>query len=437
MTIRPVEGVRPAAVAADVRETVRRFGDRVGARVDAVLLDDRDRDASLGPFAPDVADAVRTAASGGGKRLRPALVLLGFAGAGGPAADPRVVDLGAALELLHTAFLVHDDVMDDSPTRRGGPAAHARFADAHRLSGYSGERRRFAEGAAVTAGDYAFFCAAGLLADAGADARREFHAMAKDVCVGQYLDLVAAARPVDDGPDPADIARCKTARYTVEGPLRLGAALAGRIEEFGGALGAYGRSAGLAFQFRDDLIGALGDPAATGKPVGDDLRQGKRTMLLAYARERLAAGDASRRGLLDRIGDGRLREDEVPAAQRLLLDLGDPAATGKPVGDDLRQGKRTMLLAYARERLAAGDASRRGLLDRIGDGRLREDEVPAAQRLLLDLGVPEHVRRVCSGLAQEAADAIEEAGLDPRVRDNLRQFAFLVADVAHIPALPQ
>ncbi|HEX2312896.1 MAG TPA: polyprenyl synthetase family protein [Thermomonospora sp.] len=357
---------------AGVGETVRHVGERVEERLRVVLGDDHDRYAPLATAAPDVVEATRTAALSGGKRLRPALAFLGFVGAGGAADDPRVIDLGVALELLHTACLVHDDVMDDSPTRRGLPTTHVRFEDAHRRSGYAGEPRRFGEGVAVAVGDFAFFSSMGLLVGAPAAAQREFFQMAKDVCVGQYLDLLAAAAPADGAPDPEVIAGYKTARYTVEGPLRLGAALAGRLADLGDALTGYGRPVGLAYQLRDDLIGALGDPAVTGKPAGDDLRQGKRTLLLTLARRHLPPDD--------------------------------PAA--------------------------------RALLDRVDTGRLREAEVPAVRRLLRDLAIHDHVAGACAALAAEAVEAIAKADLGPAVRRHLIQFAGHVADVSAIDALP-
>ncbi|GAA2637652.1 polyprenyl synthetase family protein [Actinomadura fulvescens] len=355
----------PAAVPAGLTETVRLVSGLVDRRLAAVLRGDQERYAALGAHARDVVQATRAAAFGGGKRLRPALAFLGFVGAGGDPGDRRVVDLGVALELLHTACLVHDDVMDGSAARRGMPATHVAFAAMHRRRGYAGEPRRFGEGVAIAVGDFAFLSAMGLLAEAGTEVRREFTEMAKDVCVGQYLDLLAAARPADGTPDPEVVVRYKTARYTVQGPLRLGAALAGRLGDLRDALDSYGRLVGVAYRLRDDLIGALADPAVTGEPAGDDPRQGRHIPLLELARARLPAAD-----------------------------------------------------------LAGNE-----LLDRVADGRLREGEIPTALGLLRDLGVHEHVARACAELTAEAGRAIERVEFAAGAKDSLLQFAAHVADV--------
>ncbi|WP_370949749.1 polyprenyl synthetase family protein [Amycolatopsis sp. cg5] len=311
-------GTAPAFVGRTLADFGRDIGGRVEARLRTQLATDRARYAAVAPGSEAVVDALSTAVLSGGKRLRPSLAYLSFLGAGGSPADPRIVDVGAALELLHAGCLVHDDIMDDSPTRRGLLTTHARYQQEHQKSGYTGEARRFGEGVGMIVGDMAFFYAIGLLRTTTPETQAVFFELAVDAGVGQYLDLLAAACPADLAPDPMTIARYKTGRYTVEGPLRLGAALAGRLVELGEALTAYGQPVGLAYQLRDDLLGAFGDPSVTGKPVGDDLRQGKRTLLLGYAKQQ-ASGSLE---LLEKVDAGALTEAEVPAVQRLLEDLG-------------------------------------------------------------------------------------------------------------------
>lgn len=305
----------PTTGVADIAD----FGTCVENRLRELLRRDRDRFAAAAPQSADIVDALSAAVLNGGKRLRPTLVLLGFLGAGGVAGDPRVVDVAAALELLHAGCLVHDDVMDDSPTRRHLPTTHTRFEAVHRAGGYAGETRRFAEGVATLVGDLAFFYCGGLLADSGTEVQRVFSAVAVDVGVGQYLDLLGTVGSRAVRPDPALIAHYKTGRYTVEGPLHLGAALAGRLTELAEVLSGYGRPLGMAYQLRDDLLGAFGDPEETGKPVGDDLRQGKSTLLLTYLRDR--APDSAAR-LLSKVERGELSDTDVPVLQRLLVELG-------------------------------------------------------------------------------------------------------------------
>src|SRR5207248_344040 len=189
----------------------------------------------------------------GGKRLRPAFCHWGFVGAGGAPDDPMVVDAGAALELLHTFALVHDDVMDGSGRRRGMATVHRAFEDRHAAAGWSGE------GVAILVGDLAFVYADILLAAAPAPAGQVFSELRLEVNIGQYLDLLGTARR-DATPELAErICQYKSGKYTIERPLHLGAALAGRLDDLAPAYTAYGMPLGEAFQLRDDLLGAFGD----------------------------------------------------------------------------------------------------------------------------------------------------------------------------------
>jgi geranylgeranyl diphosphate synthase type I len=255
----------------------------------------------------------------GGKRLRPAFCHWAFVGAGGSADDLRVVDAGAALELLHTFALVHDDVMDGSDTRRGLPAIHAAAIDVHRERGWRGEARRFGEGAAILVGDLAFVYADMLFGEAAPAARRVFDELRVELCIGQYLDLVGTAGGSNDPAQADRIERYKSGKYTVERPLHLGAALAGRYGELAPPLSAVGLPLGEAFQLRDDLLGVFGDEAVTGKPVGDDLREGKLTPLVAVA---AARADAAGTRLLTRVGRPGISDADVEALQELLVTTG-------------------------------------------------------------------------------------------------------------------
>ncbi len=263
--------------------------------------------------------ALRDLVLAGGKRLRPAFCHWAYVGAGGGDEDAAVIDAGAALELLHTFALVHDDIMDGSSTRRGTDTIHVTFEAGHALDGWRGEARRFGEGVAILVGDLAFVYADLLLAGAPPPALQVFTELRIEVNVGQYLDLLGTARGRVTEGTARRICRFKSGKYTVERPLHLGAALAGRLDDLAAPLSAYGLPLGEAFQLRDDLLGVFGDADVTGKPVGEDLREGKPTLLYAMAVEQASGPDAA---ALARYGAPDLDEDDVIALQHVLLTSG-------------------------------------------------------------------------------------------------------------------
>ncbi len=263
--------------------------------------------------------ALRDLVTGGGKRFRPAFCFWAYVGAGGDPLDDVVVDVCAAIEMVHACALVHDDVMDGAATRRGSPSVHQRFVDHHNASSAQGEARRFGEGAAILVGDFAFVYADMLFASAPPSARPVYDDLRIELCVGQFLDLAGAASTRRDRAQAERIEVYKSGKYTVERPLHLGAALAGRLDDLAGPFTAFGIPLGSAFQMRDDLLGVFGDPAVTGKPVGDDLREGKLTPLLAAATD-VATGPQAE--LLARAGSPDLDADEIGALQQLLAELG-------------------------------------------------------------------------------------------------------------------
>ncbi len=291
---------------------------RVEDRVRAVLDEELARWAAVDAELIEPFEALRELVLAGGKRLRPAFCHWAFVGAGGDPTDLKVVDAGAALELLHTFALIHDDIMDGSSTRRAMDTIHVQFEARHALEGWRGEGRRFGEGVAILVGDLAFVYADQLLAGAPKAALEVFTELRIEVNVGQYLDLVGTARGRVAEDAARRICRFKSGKYTIERPLHLGAALAGRLPELGGPLSAFGLPLGEAFQLRDDLLGVFGDDTVTGKPVGEDLREGKPTVLYALAAE--AVGGS--RTALDRYGADDLTDDDIVALQEILVDTG-------------------------------------------------------------------------------------------------------------------
>jgi geranylgeranyl diphosphate synthase type I len=276
----------------------------------------------------------------GGKRMRPGFCYWGYVAAAGPPdpADP-VLTVAASLDLLHASALVHDDVIDGSDTRRGRPSAHRFFAQAHRKRAWRGSPDAFGSGAAIIVGDLLL---AGSMAmaersEVGSNrlkrARPYLDAARCEVAAGQYLDLVHQVQ----GPAPADqqisdatlVMEFKTSKYTVARPVQIGAALGLAHRSTLAALGRFGSHLGHAYQMRDDLLGVFGDPAVTGKPAGDDLREGKRTVLVAYAMGLAEPSQAA--WLEDILGQPDLAPEDLKRARRLLRDCGAVSRTERAV----------------------------------------------------------------------------------------------------------
>jgi geranylgeranyl diphosphate synthase type I len=309
-----------SSTTATVPAALSSIGAPVDARMAALLDAEIARWADIDPQLDAPLSALRDLVLAGGKRLRPAFCHWAFVGAGGDPNDGRVVAAGAALELLHTFALIHDDIMDGSSRRRGLDTIHVTFEDRHTLAQWRGEGRRFGEGVAILVGDLAFVYADILLAGASPEALEVFNQLRLEVNIGQYLDLVGTARNEHDPEVTRRISQYKSGKYTVERPLHLGAALAGRFADLEPELTAYGMPLGEAFQLRDDLLGAFGDSTVTGKPVGEDLREGKPTPL--YAAARIRAEGAAVTLLETRFGSPDLSDDEVVDIQAVLIDTG-------------------------------------------------------------------------------------------------------------------
>lgn len=301
--------------------------------------------ATISPVVARVGEALTDFVLGGGKRIRPLFVHAGWhcalteTGASahplGPeavtASEALMVRTGAAIELIQACALVHDDILDRSDTRRGKPTVHRRFERWHRDSQWAGDSAHHGSSAAILLGDLALAWADDLVhgyGPAAPDGDRVplppragalWSRMRTEVLGGQLLDITNEVSG-DESVDAADrVMEFKTAAYTVTRPLELGAALGGASPELSAALRRIGNGLGLAFQLRDDLLGAFGDPEQTGKPSGDDLIAGKRTVLvaLAFAKSDPATA-ATLRGLLGR----ELSTGELATARGILTDSG-------------------------------------------------------------------------------------------------------------------
>jgi geranylgeranyl diphosphate synthase type I len=299
------------------------FQSRVQSTLDEHLDQQQGRLSDLGTDAEQLVDAARAAVRGG-KRFRAMFCSWGFGSVRAPADDAEercLLRAAAALELLHASALVHDDLMDASDTRRGRPSVHRAFEQRHHAQGWRGDAEQYGAAAAVLLGDLLLSWSdellrlCGLPDDVVLAALRCFDTTRSEVIAGQFLDVSVQARGDADVEQSMRVLRYKSAKYSVERPLHIGAALAGASPATVAALSAYGLPLGEAFQLRDDLLGVFGDPEVTGKPAGDDLSEGKRTVLVALALEGSPEAEARR---LDAALGRPLAGGEVAELQRLI-----------------------------------------------------------------------------------------------------------------------
>ncbi len=320
----------------DLRTRVHKVLEEFLAR-QCVVLEDVSPDCA--PLVDYVLDLTR-----GGKRLRPAFCYWGWRAHGG-ADCAEIASASAALEFFQAAALIHDDVMDDSDTRRGMPAVHRRFATLHRSAGWTGDRERFGLAGAVLAGDLCLVWSDEMYATSGLDAptlalgRPMFDRMRTQLMGGQYLDMleqtVASLYPEGAVDRARQVIRYKSAKYTIEHPLLIGAALAGADAHDQAQLSRFGLPLGEAFQLRDDVLGVFGDPTQTGKPAGDDLREGKRTVLVALA---LQAADPSQASVIrSLLGDPGLDAQGVARLRDVLVETGALAAVERLIEELVAQ----------------------------------------------------------------------------------------------------
>ena len=342
--------VRPASAArigGQNEEFLRRVDERLALVVQNLVHTWRydlaeDADADDLEFAPvdiladrDLPEMLRVLTTTGGKRIRPSMCFWGWNAAGGQRGDAHddVIQAGAALELLHIFALIHDDVMDESASRRGQPSVHTLAAQLHLHSAARGNAARFGESIAVLVGDLAHAEADHLVTELPEPMRRIWRRLVIELVQGQSRDLTGTAAGRRDLAHARQVARMKSGAYTVQRPLQLGAAAAGADRDVVRAITGYGREVGEAFALRDDLLGVWGDPQLTGKPAGDDLLCGKPTVILSLAHDRLQGAALE---LLSRVGTPELSPADVSHLQDALQASGVVDAVESRISGHIR-----------------------------------------------------------------------------------------------------
>ena len=313
----------------------------------------------------------------GGKRFRALFCYYSFLSSlkGRSATEQElegIVGISAALEMFHAAALVHDDLLDQSDTRRGAPAIHKRFEKLHTDQNWAGSAERFGVAGSVLVGDLMLGWSSEIFGHAllssidkniEAACRDEFSLMRVEVMAGQYLDVLeenaASTRTISEAVGRAEkVILYKTAKYSIEAPLRIGAAFAGADQAELGLFTQFGIPLGIAFQLRDDILGVYGDPAVTGKPAGDDLREGKRTVLIALTKQALSEKSPSMVTTFEELLTSRNLSAEqinflqkvisdsqaLAKTEKMILELGDRALTTLEQANLDNYGKQALII---------------------------------------------------------------------------------------------
>ena len=318
----------PVRSDVDIAAENATFVAAVTAELDAFLAEKHELLEQISPATLVLIDSIKKLVTGG-KRMRALLCYWGWRGAGGAPDTTAIIQAGAALELFQSAALIHDDIIDRSDTRRGNPSVHRQFSTLHAEHGWALDGKRFGHAAAILTGDLCLSLSEEMFARfgsrAGSRARAVFNVMRTEVMAGQYLDILEEAAGPSE-PQETAVARAaaiilyKSAKYSSEHPLVLGGALAGAADDLLAGYSEFALPLGQAFQMRDDVLGVFGDPAQTGKPAGDDLREGKRTVLVGLTLD--AAGADDRHFVDDNLGRADLRNEEVARMCSIIVDSG-------------------------------------------------------------------------------------------------------------------
>jgi len=314
-------------VSTAVKSTIEQVRGQIRSELATYLQTQRSYLTAIAPELVPVCDSMDEFLLDGGKRLRPLFAYAGLL-ASGCTASPEAIRAISSLELLQACALIHDDLMDGSDTRRGKPAIHRHFENLHQSTAMNGLAEAFGEAAAVLLGDLALVWSDQMLNTSGLPtqsllaAQRMHDEMRIELMAGQYLDVREAGEHSYSVERSLRIARYKSGKYTIERPLHIGAVI-GKPDshhELLAALSAYGLPLGEAFQLRDDMLGIFGDSSVTGKPAGDDLREGKRTVLMAMTLDNLAESDSQE--LIAHLGSPDISAEKVDELRALIIKSG-------------------------------------------------------------------------------------------------------------------
>lgn len=261
----------------------------------------------------------------GGKRIRPIMMYWGYVAAGGKN-RAEIIKTSVSIELIHAFLLIHDDIVDRDDFRRGKKTLHAKYRDYHKKFLLGDESDHFGMSIALISGDFVYSLGNQILfsskfsSDIVLCALNKMQDIVGLTCVGEMQDIYMEYSKNVTNKDILTMYENKTARYTFDGPLKLGAILGGADDIFCEKMSAFAMPIGIAFQVRDDILGIFGDEKKTGKPVGSDISEGKKTLLVNYALKRSSTNQKKK--LVSLLGKKDLTQNDIANFQDILIKTG-------------------------------------------------------------------------------------------------------------------
>ncbi len=328
----------------DINAVIASYRAKINRHLESFLANKVEEAARISPYVRDLVANAKEYTLRGGKRLRPIFFIYGYKclSAGN---EEAIIEAAISIELMQSYLLIHDDIMDEDELRRGKPTFHALYKEICEREFGHAKSDRFGENMAIITGDLLESYGEEVLASADFDAQYVRKALCKylqvvrNVGYGQILDVLSERRGHITTDDVLRIHKLKTASYTIEGPLQIGAILGGAEEEDLDVMRDYGIPLGIAFQIQDDILGMFGDKNKIGKPVGSDIREGKKTLLILYALEHSNADE--RRFIQKKLGN-RLTEDEMQMIRDIVIRTGSLDYSIGLVNANIEKAKRAM-----------------------------------------------------------------------------------------------
>jgi len=296
----------------------------VEKELDLFFKDKLEKADKIDPSSKQMIELLKEFTLRGGKRLRAALVYYGYRCFSNKNLK-EIIKASVTMELIQSYLLIHDDIIDNDDLRRNGPTLHISYKNIAKRKYKKIDSNHFGLSMAILAGDICAAFANEIMAKLKIKEKNKIQALnvlnhsLHHVIYGQVLDVLSELRIITNK-DIEKIHRLKTATYTIESPLHIGALLAGAKQKHLKTLSNYAIPLGKAFQIKDDILGMFGEKEKVGKPVGSDIKEGKKNLLILKALE--SATPAQRQAIEEALGNQDLTKNQLNQVRAIVIKTG-------------------------------------------------------------------------------------------------------------------